>query len=301
MNNIDVSYQQEFSSNLLIAGQQVAARLLQTVTIDKMASAVKYFERLAPFAPPKQKTGRFQDLEMQDPNYSRRIVVPQDWDLPTYVDTSDRLRLAIDPSSAQMKALMASFNRQFDQTIISAAVGVSQGYAQAGQALQNYNPLGGNTIAVNYVETGAAANANMTVGKLKKARQLLESSEQIAEGEILNVIYNSSNKMALLRDQQVTNIFYSNQKPLVTGTLYDDFLGMRFIRSELLPVNGNNVTALVYPNSAIGFCWLKEFAGRIDERTDKKFMPIQLYGSASWGVTRLWEEKVIQILCDQTL
>lgn len=305
--NVDTIYQPEFSANLAVAAQQRIARLLRTVTQQPITGSQAFFERISALnSSPKRKTTRGKDIVFNDNVFSRRLAIPYDYYDAILVDTSDMLRTAVDLVSPQMSALMMNFARSFDDAIITGLTGTALEIDTQNGTPSAITPIAGNTIAVNYVETGSAVNSNLTIGKLKKARQLLESTEQIQEGEPLACIFNSNNKQALLRDDKVTNIFYSDTKRIVTDGGVDgldgNLLGMTFIRSERLPLtnSGSYDTVLVYPQSALYFGWLKPLVGHIDQRIDKEFRPWQLECETSYGLTRMWEERVIQILCDQT-
>lgn len=305
--NFDAAYIQQYSDNLQLASQQRESRLLKSVMIDRMAGVNKYFEKIGKAPAPLQQVARVSPLVLQDINFERRPVTPVSWREAIPIDKIDQIRMAIDPSGSIMQNIMFSFNRLIDSTIIAAVTGPAYTQATVNSSFSTVSLPSSQNIPVGYDEpgTGQTGNTGFTVGKLKAGRALLESQEAIVPGERVYVIWNSTQKQQLLRDPQVTNVFYNDVKPLISGEVAD-FLGVTFIHSELIantqtagqPYTGQS-TALMYPESAIQFCWLDPLHGTINPRYDLGEV-YQLYGGASFGATRMFEERVVTITTDNT-
>jgi hypothetical protein len=306
----DALYTQQYDSNLRFASQQRESRLIRTVTIDKMAGVNKYFEKILSLGPPGPRTSRFAPVTLQDTPFERRVVTPISYSDARGVDSLDKLRTMVeDPTSKIMMSQLFAFHRLVDSTIISAAGGSAMLQASVNAAFTSVSLPSSQAVAVTYAEpgTGQSGNTGFTVGKIKYAKALLEEQEAIEPGEEIFCIITSAQKQQLLRDPQVTNLFYNESRPLMTGDVAT-FLGVTFIRSELLtttttfgqPFTGQS-TALVYPRSALEFAWLEPLHGRVDPRYDLDGEVWQMKALGSFGATRMYEERVVTIASDNTV
>ena len=300
----DYAYVQQYDNVLNLSFQQMDSYLLKTVTLDKMAATTKYFERLGVLSAPMVRSSRIAPVVLEDPTFSRRLLTATSYEKALAVDSIDKMRINLDPTSDLVKDQMAAFHRQIDDTIIAAATGNALTSTTVNSSVSSVAFLSANIVPVGYDEpgTGQSGNTGLTVGKVKQARNILYAKEAIMPGEELFLIANTPGINQLLRDPQVTNIFYQDAKPLVEGAITSKFLGMTVIRSERLPIiTGNQVGALVYPASALKFSWLEALHGRIDLRPDLQGETYQLKAMASFAAVRMWEEKVSQIVYDTTL
>ena len=76
-------------------------------------------------------------------------------------------------------------------------------------------------------------------------------------------------------------------------------MGMQFHISNRLAKSGNNRTCFAFASDGITMAVGKDVMARIDERADKSYST-QVYYCATFGATRMEEEKVVQILCDES-
>ena len=90
---------------------------------------------------------------------------------------------------------------------------------------------------------------------------------------------------------------YDNVRGLATGEI-NNFLGMRFIRTELLNVDSSSdQLVMMWHRDGMGLCVWDDIRARISERADKRYATY-VYFSMTVGATRLQEEKVCSIACD---
>jgi hypothetical protein len=288
------NFVQEFNNSLDVIARNQTPKLLQTVTLDQTGAEFKYYDRLGDIGVPKKKS-RYSDTEWEDPAHSRRRVQPEDYIQHIPLDHSDKLRLAISPESDYAAALVRGMNKAIDLEIVRAATGTV--YAGKSGTTQVTFPAS-QQVAVNFVESGSPTPSNLTIGKLRRARLLLDQQEAVMDGEPQFLILSASQMNSLLRTTEVTSADYNTVRALVNGSL-DTFMGFKFVVSQQLNKTGNNRSVLAYPKSAIKFCWLDPVKGRIAERADKDYT-LQISIMASFGAVRMWEEKVVEILCDET-
>jgi hypothetical protein len=285
---------QEFNNSLDVIARNQIPKLLQAVTLDQTGAEFKYYDRLGDISVAKKK-GRLSDTEWEDPQHSRRRVQPEDYIKHLPLDHSDKLRLAISPESDYAASLVRGMNRAIDLEVVRAATGVVYS-GKSGSGTVSFPSS--QQVAVNFVETGGPTDSNLTIGKLRRARLLLDEQEAVMDGEPQHLILSASQMNSLLRTTETTSADFNTVKSLVNGSL-DTFMGFKFIVSQQIKKTGNNRSVLAFPKSAIKFCWLDPVKGRIAERADKDYA-LQISIMASFAAVRMWEEKVVEILCDET-
>ncbi|MEK9896448.1 MAG: phage capsid protein, partial [Burkholderiaceae bacterium] len=102
----------------------------------------------------------------------------------------------------------------------------------------------------------------------------------------------------LLALTQITSADYNSVKALVQGQI-DTFMGFKFIRSERLGLDGSsNRQVLAFTKSAIGLAVGKDMSTKISERADKNYAT-QVFLSMTIGATRVEDEKVVEIACQE--
>jgi hypothetical protein len=96
----------------------------------------------------------------------------------------------------------------------------------------------------------------------------------------------------------VTSSDFNSIKALVAGEV-DTFMGFKFIRTELLPKSGNIRSALFFAQQGLCLATAQDITVDVGPRRDKR-NSVQVYVSASFGASRMWEEKVLKVNCDES-
>ena len=291
---IDTAFVNSYHGLLEHQFQQKGSRLRGTVRSVTQNSEYDYWDRIGT-STAHQMTTRHADTQYDDENISRRRNQVTGYNTAKLFDNQDKLRMIVDPLSGFAESQAMALGRQMDQAIITAASGTAYS-GKTGATSVSYDT--DFRIAVDYVHSGAATNSNLTIGKLRQAKYLLDSNEAVMDGEPLTIVVSASQIQSLLRTTEVTSADFNTVKALVNGEV-NTFLGMNFVRTELLTKSGNNRTCLVYPSSAILLGVGEDIKTKIDQLPTKQYS-VQVYSEATFGATRLWEEKVIEILCDET-
>lgn len=201
-----------------------------------------------------------------------------------------------DPTSPYTVNAAYALGRKVDSIIIEAAFGTAY-TGKTGSSTVSF-PSGTNEIAVNYVESGAATDSNLTIGKLRRARYLFDKNEAVMDAEPLFAVVSASQVQSLLRTTEVTNADYNTVKALVNGEI-NSFMGFNFIRTELLPVASNIRDCLFFAQQGLCLAVAQDIQVDVGPRRDKR-NSVQIYVSASFGASRMWEEKVLKVKCDET-
>ena len=292
---IDKALVQSYRSNIEIQFQQKGSRLRDTVMTESQNSERDFYDRIGPVDAVKVTT-RHGDTPLMETPHDRRAITLEDYDWADLIDRKDKLRMLADPTSAYTQNAVMALGRSVDKAIIAAATGTAY-TGKTGTTAVTFPA--GSEIAVNFVESGAAANSNLTIAKLRRAKFLFDSNEAVEEGEELFMVVSASQIQSLLRTTEVTSADYNTVKALVNGTI-DTFMGFKFRRTELLAKSGNNREVLAYPRRGITLAMAEEIQVNVDRLPGKRYST-QVYVCGSWGASRMWEEKVLRIKCDETV
>lgn len=291
---IDKALVQSYHSNVEIQFQQKGSRLRKTVSEETQNGEFDFYDRIGPVEAQKVTT-RHGDTPLNETPHDRRRVTTEDYDWADLIDNRDKLRMLYNPTSAYVQNAVMSIGRAMDRAILTAATGTAY-YGKSGESSVTF--ASASEVAVNYVESGGAANSNLTVAKLRQVRYLLDSAEAVEDGEEVFAIISAKQVQALLRQTEVTSADYNTVKALAEGKI-NSFMGFTFVRTELLTKTSGIRDCLFYPKSAIKLGVSEETKVRVDELPTKRYS-VQVYVCASFGATRMWEEKVIRVKCDET-
>ena len=291
---VDTALVQAYKSNIEIQFQQKGSRLRETVMVESQNSEFEFHDRIGPTAA-QEVTSRHGDTPLISTPHDRRRISTRDFDWADLIDKRDRIRMLADPTASYTKNAVWALGRSLDDIIIEAATGT----AFTGKTgVTSVTFPASQQIAVDFVETGAAVNSNLTIGKLRRARFLFDSQETVEEGEQLWCIVAASQLQGLLRTTEVTSADFNTVRALVKGEI-NEFMGFTFKRTERLSLAGNNRSVLMYPKSGIQVGMADEVNVDVGPRRDKR-NSVQVYVMGSFGASRMWEEKVIECLCDET-
>jgi len=286
-----------YARDVFHLAQQRESRLLQGVTVHVQANGDRFFVNNLGTIEASLITDRGGDSPSHDLAHDRRMITFDDYEIGILVDKPDILKTNYDPTNDYTTAVSAGMGRQIDSLIITALGGTSYSGATGGTA----NTLAAaNQIAVDYVETGAATNSGLTVGKLRQAANILGEFE-IPEGPGERYIGCTQQQITdLLRDDEATNRDYNSVQALVDGRI-NYFMGFTFLRSQLFSLNSSTDVRTIF---AWGRGWLHLGIAqgpmvRYGERPDKRFNPY-LYTMMSLGATRMEEKGVVEISADES-
>lgn len=294
---IDAALVQSYRSNIEIMFQQKGSRLRNTVEQESQKAEFDFYDRIGPVEAVKVNT-RHGDTPLIETPYDRRRIALEDYDWADLIDKKDKLRMLADPTSSYVQNAVYALGRAQDRSIIAAATGTAY-TGKTGATLVTFPAA--SDIAVNYVEAGTASNSNLTIGKLRRVRFLLTSKEAIDEesDEVITAVVSASQIQSLLRTTEVTSADYNTVRALADGKI-DTYMGFKFKRTELLVVTANIRECLFYPMSGIKLANGIDITVEVDRLPGKRYS-VQVYVCGSFGASRMWEEKVIRVKCDETV
>lgn len=294
--DIDKALVQTYKRNIDVKFQQMGSRLRPFVRVESQNAEFDFFDRIGP-VDAVEVTTRHGDTPLIQTPHDRRRVALRDFDWADLIDRKDKLRMLADPTSPYTVNAVYALGRKMDDIIIEAAFGTA--FTGKTGATSVVFPAA-QTVAVNYVESGTAANSNLTIGKLRRTRYLLDKAEAANEGEAdLVIVVDPSQLQSLLRTTEVTSADHNTVKALVNGNI-DTFMGFKFIKSNRLPVAANVRGVLAFEKQGLLLSVAEETQVDVGPRRDKR-NSVQVYVCGSFGSSRMWEEKVVRINCDETV
>lgn len=290
---IPLLYVQQFSSNIQLKLQQKGSRLRGAVMtgshVGEQASPVDQFGSIVA----NKVVGRYNPMPRTDAPTDRRWVLPQDYDLAQLIDSFDKLRLLIDPTSSYVTNADYALGRAMDQEILAGLLGTNLTGKTGGTSttLPSTQVVG--------VNQGGASATNLTVAKLRAAKKILLANEVDLDSDTIWCAINATNHDALLAETQVISSDFNDTKVLVEGKIMK-FLGVNFIHTELLTTgtddqSGTSTSVPMWAKSGAYLGSWMDMKTDVSQRKDLQGLPFQAYVMGTFGATRLEEKKVVQI------
>ena len=291
--NAPTFYGQQYASTIQLLLQQKGSKLRPFVMTGshkgKAASPVDQIGSISM----QTVVGRFNPMGRVDATLDRRWVFPIHRDLPQLLDSFDMLEMLVDPKGKYVENAVYAAGRAMDDTVIDALFGTA--YTGVEHGTSTTFPAG-NIVAVNQ---GASGNVNLSVAKLRQAKKLLMSYEVDVDNDPLTCVVTASQHDALLAETQVISLDF-NEKPVMMEGKITRFLGINFIHCERLDNNATPYRMVpVFAKSGMYLGLWDDINVNVSQRNDLQGEPWQAYVKLSCGATRLEENKVIQILCNE--
>jgi hypothetical protein len=289
-------YTTQFDANWKHLVQQKNSRLESYVTLDTITGKEKSYNQLDE-AEMQLITTRAGVTRIQDQPTAKRWIRPSGYDAGKIFDEFDETLLGavVLPTSPVVQSHGMAYKRTCDSVIISAATGT----AFTGE--QGTTPVtlpASQEVAVNYVETGGPANSGLTIGKLRAAKYIFDQNEVDEEEERIFVLA-AKQLQDLLRTTEVTSEDFNTVRALVDGKV-DTFMGFKFRRTQLLARNASTDvrTCFAYVKSGVVLA-----TGGL--KTHMDILPaqshaLQIRSVAQVAATRMEEEKVVAVYCDES-
>jgi hypothetical protein len=288
----------QFSTLLELKLQQrmskLRGRCMEGFHVGRQASPIQYIGAVQM----KQPAGRFAPIGRQDADFQRRWVVPVDRDANQLIDTYDKLKTVIEPTSQYSEVAAAAVAREWDDRLIQAAFATSLlGTDSSAFTNEVFDPLSaGLTIAANFA---SAANSGLTVAKMIEGKRIMRKAQVDVDGETMTWVTNSQGEADLLNQVQVVSTEFSD-KPVLQEGKVTRFMGWDIVYSERLQVAtvGTQVRLNIpFVRSGIYLGIWKDVENDIQRRYDLSSLPYQIYTMMSSGATRLEPGRLLQAQC----
>ncbi len=292
---VDAAYVNQYRNNVSMLVQQKGSRLRPFVRVEPQNSEFEFYDRIGA-TDAVEITGRHQDTPLVSTPHDRRRVSLRDFDWADLIDRQDKLKMLIDPTSAYAMNAVFAMGRKMDDMIISAAFDTAY-TGKNGTSTVSFPAA--NQVAVDYVESGAAANGNLTIGKLRRAKEILDAYDNDPDEErIMTCTANSLH--SLLRNIEITSQDYNVVKALVEGKV-DTFMGFQFVRTQRLQTDASGYRRhIAWVKSKLLLAVSQDPMVDVGPRRDKR-NSMQVYVTMGIGATRMEEEGVVEIKVDETV
>lgn len=288
-NQITTAFVEQYSRNVSMLSQQMGSKLRGTVDVETITGKHAFFEQIGVTAAQK-KLSRHGDTPQIDTPHDRRRVSLDDYEWADLIDDSDKVRMLIDPTSSYAKAAAAAMGRSMDDVIITAF-----------NASADTGVSGGTSVALPSGSKFATSNQadGLTLAKLRSAKKFFDAND--VDPSLARYIVCGAQQISdLLGDSTITSADFNTVRALVQGEI-DTFLGFKFVTSNRLPFDATNTDdrlCFAYTEDAIKLAVGKDVQAKISERADKSYST-QVYYCMSVGATRMEENKVFQIPCNE--
>lgn len=279
-----------FKANFMILSQQLKSRLRDAVREEPLTGEDDFFDAIGA-ADGADITDRHGDTQYASTPHSRRKVHAIPWQWADLIDKKDKVRMLGDPQSSYVITAAAAAGRRMDDHVIAAAFGTAY-TGKAGTTPVTF-PTSTNVVAV---DLGGSAEG-LTINKLLAAREIIYGND-VDEDIPLHCAVSQKQLTDLLKTTQVTSSEYNTVKALVRGEV-DTFVGFKFHRSERLLVDSNSYRRVVaWAEDGLLLGVHEDVTVKIDLLPTKRYS-VQVYVEMDMGSTRMEEEKVVEIKCDE--
>ena len=286
---INKAFETSFSDNFIHLASQKQSKLGGAVRYEQVNDAKQFmFDRMDTVSM-VQAVSRHEDTPLTEVPFSRRRVTFNTYRAVDLIDNPDRVKMAKDPTSPTMKQLTAAMNRQKDDVVIAAALGNAYSVSSADAA---------STVALPSGQAIANGGTDLTLAKLLQAKKILLSNDVDPGEEPMYVVVGPDQLEALLSVTTNTSVDFNSVRALMNAEL-DTWCGFKFIISTRLAKTGNIRSCFAWAKSGIGLAMNGSPNIRISERSDKNYST-QCFVECSLGATRIEDEKVVQIDCDES-
>lgn len=281
---ITTAFVNQFSQNIQLLSQQMGSLLRNSVRQETVTGEKAFFEQIGS-AVAQKRASRHASTPIMDTPHARRMVTMSDYEYADLVDDQDKIRMLISPESTYGKAAAAAIGRAMDDEIIDALGGT----AKTGVS-------GGTSTALPAGQKIAHGSAGLTIAKLISAKKIMDQNS--VDPSIERYIVVSPEQIEdLLNTTSVTSADFNSVKALVNGTV-DSFMGFKFITSNRLKDDGTSRLCYAYAREGVVMALGKDVTAKIDPRPDKSYST-QIYYCSTFGASRMQEEMVVEIACNE--
>lgn len=299
MAELEGVYAKQYGTNVYTLAQQKGSILRPYVTIEDMKGEKRHFDRVKPTAAVRVDS-KYGDTPLIPTEFDRRTIHAQEYVWADMVDWQDDLNLFIDPTSNIVRMGGFALGRIIDDIIIDNGL---DGVAYEGkEGLTQVAFPESQKIAITEGGEGGA-NVGLNVEKLIQARSSFGKKDidlDDPENELI-IAVTQTQLDDLLKGVDIKNSLYEAMKDLYTGKT-NKFLGFTFVRSNRLRKTvsggGHSRKCAAWCKSGVILCVPQEITMSVKQRPDKNDN-WQALAKLKGGATRIEDEKVVQIFCQE--
>lgn len=294
-----ISFGNNVTTLLQDRGGKIAPFVMQGQHTGKQASPVDQYAAVEAL----KVSTRFEPMPRVDGGVDRPWVFPTDYDLPQMVDTLDKAKVVLDPTSAMVENAAKAMSRAADNEVRDAFFADRKtGENGSGTTIfpTALSTAGGQTVAV---ATGAAAPVALNVAKMKEALKVMIRNEVDVDYDELHMVIGADDHDALLNEIQIISGDFNRQEaPVLVNGRVKYFMGFNLhvfnrINTALDDAAGQSRPVPFWAKSGMYLGEFNSLFFDVSQRKDIRSYPWQIYCMRSLGATRLEEKKVGRIWC----
>lgn len=303
-NDIDLAVQ-DYTANVQLLLQQRDSRFVPCVTsASYVGKAAQVVDQVGAISATKV-VSKYTPIGRTDTPNDQRWVFPTDYEVkPQMIDTFDKLRLKCSLEGPFTMSAASALARAKDDEVIaaffgSAGTGINGATSTAfGTTLYATATPTGRNIAV---ATGAAAATGLNVAKLRAGIKKLMSVEVDLDIDPITTAVTAAQHDNLLADVQITSgDFGWKDAPVLIEGKIRRFLGSNFVHSERLQTGTDDASSTsrmipMWAKSGMHLGMWNDINHNMDYRQDLTSRPWQVYSTATFGATRVEENKIVRI------
>lgn len=299
-----------FQSGMERAAQQFQSRFRAYAQVKTGCTGKSQAHRKIQKMEMNDVTGRLQPTVGQEIALEHRYLFPKKADLATIVDEDDaaELDLAVAPTGEISTEHISAAGRKLDSIFLNGIIGSNMEGAE--DNIQAVSLPAGQYIAVDYRRDGGAGNLGLTLAKLVRAKGRfgkleVYGQEQKETGAKLCMAVSQDELDNLLYDVEKTgSADYNKVKALVDGEV-DYFMGINFLRTELLPFTGPSSDKIIrscpmWVTTGVHLDFWYDVKTSIDVLATQS-QAIQVYSRIKAGACRKDEDRVVVVYCEQAV
>lgn len=296
MAELETVYAKQYGSNVYTLAQQKGSLLRPFVTVEEMKGEKRHFDRVKPTAAVRVDS-KYGDTPLIPTEFDRRTIHGQEYVWADMVDWQDDLNLFIDPTSNIVRMGGYALGRIIDDIIIENGF---DGVAYEGkEGLTQVAFPETQKVAITTGSEGGASNVGLNVAKLIAARSKFGKADidlDDPENELI-IAVTQSQMDDLVNDVDVKNSLYQAMNDLYVGKT-NKFLGFTFVKTGRLKKSGSSRKCVAWCKSGVILCVPQEITMSVKQRADKNDN-WQALAKLKAGSTRIEDEKVVQIFCNE--
>jgi len=291
---ITTAFVQQYGATLEHLVQQRGSKLRGSVTIDSGIVGKRAFYDQIGSTAAQAPSSRHADSPLISTPHARRIIDLSDREVGDLIDKDDMVRTLVDPTNSYTQAFGMALGRSQDDFIIDAATGTAL-TGETGATSETHDTTN-QQVAVNL----SGASEGLTLAKIVRANKILRDNDAVVDGDPLTFVAGTTQLENLLNDSTITSADFNSVRLLMAGDI-TSFMGFNWIIMTRLSLNTSTDvrTCLAYTKSGIKLGIGRDITHRVGERSDKRFS-MYAFSNMTIGATRMEQEKVVSILCDES-
>ncbi len=238
---------------------------------------------------------RHADTQYSDTIHTTRKLTSNAENQADLIDIPDQKRSVAQFLGPYAENFAQLFGRRYDEIILDAAIGTNY-YKVNGATSETSVTLPATQQVVNdFSSTGT--DEGLSLAKLIEAKSILGKNET-PMGEMLYFVYRQEQLDDLLNNvDQTSNADYAAVKALISAEV-GFFAGFNFVKTQLVSVASDVASCVAYTKSALVAGVTSGFTAKVEQLPQKNYS-WQVWASLDMGATRMQEEGVVEVFCDQ--